>query len=56
MTENIKRVRKDINVDPALITWVNQKVKEGVYWNFSHCVEALIKEKIKKEGGHHQKK
>ncbi len=47
MVETVKRIRKDMNIDPALIKWVNQKVEEGVYWNFSHCVEALIKEKIK---------
>jgi len=43
----MKRTRKDINLDPKLINWVEKKIKEGIYWNFSHCVESLIKEKIK---------
>jgi len=44
----IKRIRKDVNLDPEIIKWVNDKIKQGVYWNFSHCIECLIKEKIKK--------
>lgn len=47
--KKVRRVRKDINIDPEIIKWVDKQVQEGIYWNFSHCVESLIKEKMKKK-------
>jgi hypothetical protein len=45
-----RRVRKDVNLDPKVIKWVQAKMKDGTYWNFSHCVESLIKEKMNGKG------
>ncbi|MBU1203517.1 MAG: hypothetical protein KKG60_00425 [Nanoarchaeota archaeon] len=46
IARSVRRVRKDINIDPKLIKWVGGRIDEGVYWNFSHCVESLIKENM----------
>ena len=43
----MKRIRKDITLDPKIINWIEKKIKGGTYWNFSHCIESLVKEKTK---------
>jgi len=47
-----KRKRKDITLAEEIYEWIENKIKEGVFFNFSHaCEYALrrLKEEMDKE-------
>ena len=42
------RKRKDVTIRKDLYEWIEQQIKLGKYWNFSHLIERAI-EKLKSE-------
>jgi len=43
-----KRIRKDITLDIEIYKWVEDKIEEGVFFNFSHACEFALR-KLKDE-------
>ena len=43
-----KRIRKDITLDVEIYKWIEDKIEEGAFWNFSHAIEIALK-KLKEE-------
>jgi len=44
------KVRIAITLPKELVEWIDEKVKERIYASRSHCIEVLIREKMKAEG------
>lgn len=45
------KVRISVTLPREIVEWIDRKVKERVYANRSHAIEAIVLEKIRREEG-----
>lgn len=48
-TELPTRERLSITLPKDVLEWIDKEVKEGVYYNSSHAIEACVRQKMKEK-------